>query len=177
MLNFQSVKVGFRVFAVFGEEGAIERKSGWQTLFDVEDPRTKVPQSKGKFLDANQALEVARNDIQYCDWRARQDVLTIMHLHEKVPSISCYFICLFLTFFSFHTSMVPFCHPPRTSFSWFIFHQIAFRLMKLCNLLIHLLETCFMLKICCLNTGLGCGSPKSSSPELQVYWNNEKGAC
>ncbi|XP_022990515.1 chlorophyllide a oxygenase, chloroplastic-like [Cucurbita maxima] len=87
-LNYKkSVKVGFRVFAVFGEEGATEIKSGWQTLFDVEDPRTKVPQSKGKFLDANQALEVARNDIQYCDWRARQDVLTIMHLHEKVVEV------------------------------------------------------------------------------------------
>jgi chlorophyllide a oxygenase len=27
---------------------------------------------------------VARYDIQYCDWRARQDLLTIMILHEKV---------------------------------------------------------------------------------------------
>ena len=85
------------MFAVFGEEGAIERKSGWETLFDVEDPRTKVPQCKGKFLDVNQALEVARYDIQYCDWRARQDVLTIMLLHEKVPPISFYyFIFLFM---------------------------------------------------------------------------------
>ncbi|XP_038884581.1 chlorophyllide a oxygenase, chloroplastic isoform X1 [Benincasa hispida] len=87
VLNFQSVKGGFRVFAVFGEEGAIERKSGWETLFDVEDPRTKVPQCKGKFLDVNQALEVARYDIQYCDWRARQDVLAIMLLHEKVVEV------------------------------------------------------------------------------------------
>ncbi|XP_022939101.1 chlorophyllide a oxygenase, chloroplastic-like [Cucurbita moschata] len=87
-LNFRkSAKGGFRVFAVFGEEGAIERKSGWETLFDVEDPRTKVPQCKGKFLDVNQALEVARYDIQYCDWRARQDVLTIMLLHEKVVEV------------------------------------------------------------------------------------------
>lgn len=71
------------------EEAAGEltnKKSSWLTIFDVEDPRTKFPQSKGKFLDANQALEVARFDIQYCDWRARQDVLTIMHLHEKVDS-------------------------------------------------------------------------------------------
>lgn len=89
-VEFQSVKGGFRVYAVFGEEGAIERKSGWETLFDVEDPRKKVPQSKGKFIDVNQALEVARQDIQYCDWRARQDVLAIMLLHEKVPPISCY---------------------------------------------------------------------------------------
>ncbi|CAN1268839.1 Chlorophyllide a oxygenase, chloroplastic [Linum perenne] len=46
-----------------------------------------MPQCKGKFLDANQALEVARFDIQYCDWRARQDLLTIMLLHEKVVEV------------------------------------------------------------------------------------------
>lgn len=84
------------MYAVFGEEGAIERKSGWETIFDVEDPRTKVPQCKGKFLDVNQALEVARYDIQYCDWRARQDVLAIMLLHEKVSSSN-----LMLLHFSF----------------------------------------------------------------------------
>ncbi|KAF5735509.1 chlorophyllide a oxygenase chloroplastic isoform X2 [Tripterygium wilfordii] len=79
---------GFRVFAVVGEEGGlVAKKSVLGTIFDVEDPRSKVPQCKGKFLDANQALEVARFDIQYCDWRARQDVLTIMHLHEKVVEV------------------------------------------------------------------------------------------
>lgn len=81
---FQDVRGGFRVFALFGEEAAVDKKSVWGTLFDVEDPRSKIPQCKGKFLDVNQALEVARYDIQYCDWRARQDVLTIMLLHEKV---------------------------------------------------------------------------------------------
>lgn len=83
-LEFQGVRGGYRVVAVFREEGGLEKKSTWGQLFDVEDPRSKVPQCKGKFLDVNQALEVARYDIQYCDWRARQDVLTIMLLHEKV---------------------------------------------------------------------------------------------
>ncbi|XP_011027520.1 PREDICTED: chlorophyllide a oxygenase, chloroplastic-like [Populus euphratica] len=46
-----------------------------------------MPQFKGKFLDFYQALEVARYDIQYCDWRARQDLLTIMILHEKVVEV------------------------------------------------------------------------------------------
>lgn len=73
------------MFAVFGEEsGLVEKKSQWGPLFDVEDPRTKAPPYKGKFLDVNQALEVARFDIQYLDWRARQDLLTIMLLHDKV---------------------------------------------------------------------------------------------
>ena len=81
-MMFQGLKGRFRVFAVFGED--IEKKNVWSSLFDVEDPRSKVPQYKGKFLDAHQALEVARYDIQYCDWRARRDVLTIMLLHEKV---------------------------------------------------------------------------------------------
>ncbi|XP_060673443.1 chlorophyllide a oxygenase, chloroplastic [Ziziphus jujuba] len=83
----KDVRGGFRVFAVFGEEAAADKKSVWGALFDVEDPRSKVPQFKGKFLDVNQALEVARYDIQYCDWRARQDVLTIMLLHEKVVEV------------------------------------------------------------------------------------------
>lgn len=75
----------FRVFAIIGDEGGLaERKNQWTSLFDVEDPRTKVPQYKGKFLDVFQALELARYDIQYCDWKARQDVRQIMLLHEKV---------------------------------------------------------------------------------------------
>ncbi|XP_068662622.1 chlorophyllide a oxygenase, chloroplastic-like [Aristolochia californica] len=84
------VKGGFGVFAIFGEEGGgLEKKSlsGWGPLFDVEDPGLRVPQSKGKFLDVYQAIEVARFDIQYCDWRARQDLLTIMLLHEKVVEV------------------------------------------------------------------------------------------
>ncbi|KAG4963245.1 hypothetical protein AAZX31_14G135000 [Glycine max] len=80
----RDLKGRFRVFAVFGEE---EKKNAWAALFDVEDPRSKFPQNKGKVLDIYQALEVARHDIQYLDWRARQDVLTIMHLHEKVVEV------------------------------------------------------------------------------------------
>lgn len=73
------------MFAVFREDGeSVDKKSTWGTLFNVEDPRTKAPLYKGKILDVNQALEVARFDIQYLDWRARQDVLAIMLLHEKV---------------------------------------------------------------------------------------------
>ncbi|CAL9193208.1 unnamed protein product [Musa hybrid cultivar] len=80
---------GFRVLAVFGdgEGGATDKKNTWGEIFDVEVPRPRVQPSKGKFLDVNQALEVARMDIQYCDWRARQDVLSIMLLHEKVVEV------------------------------------------------------------------------------------------
>uniref|UniRef100_A0A0D3CNM0 Rieske domain-containing protein n=1 Tax=Brassica oleracea var. oleracea TaxID=109376 RepID=A0A0D3CNM0_BRAOL len=82
----------FRVFAVFGEDsGLVEKKNQWGHLFDVEDPRSKTPpppyKGKGKFMDVNQALEVARLDIQYLDWRARQDLLTIMLLHDKVVDV------------------------------------------------------------------------------------------
>ncbi|KAL3736698.1 hypothetical protein ACJRO7_025612 [Eucalyptus globulus] len=84
----KGVRGGLRVVAVFGEEGElVDKKSVWGPLFDVEDPRSKAPQWKGKFLDVNQALEVARYDIQYLDWRARQDLLTIMLLHEKVVEV------------------------------------------------------------------------------------------
>ncbi|KAJ6939267.1 hypothetical protein NC651_005642 [Populus alba x Populus x berolinensis] len=84
----KGVRGGFGVFAVLGEEGGLlDKKSTWGPLFDVEDPRSKMPQFKGKFVDFYQALEVARYDIQYCDWRARQDLLTIMILHEKVVEV------------------------------------------------------------------------------------------
>ncbi|XP_022875886.1 chlorophyllide a oxygenase, chloroplastic-like [Olea europaea var. sylvestris] len=84
----KAVKGGFAVSAIIGEEGElVDRKNLWMTIFEVEDPRSKVPQCKGKFLDVNQALEVARYDIQYCDWKARQDVLAIMLLHEKVVQV------------------------------------------------------------------------------------------
>ncbi|XP_074583647.1 chlorophyllide a oxygenase, chloroplastic-like [Curcuma longa] len=79
---------GFKVFAVFSEgEGSFEKRSTWKAIFDVEDPRPRVPHTKGKFLDVHQALQVALFDIQYCDWRARRDVLSIMLLHEKVVDV------------------------------------------------------------------------------------------
>lgn len=80
---------GFRVLAVFGEEdvSGLQKRNTWEAIFEVEDPRPRVPLSKGKFVDVNQALEVARFDIQYCDWRARHDLLTIMVLHDKVVEV------------------------------------------------------------------------------------------
>ncbi|KAF6152793.1 hypothetical protein GIB67_004622 [Kingdonia uniflora] len=83
------IRGGFRVLAIIGEEngGLVEKRSAWNTIFEVEDPRPKFSQLKGKVLDAHQALEVVRFDIQYCDWRARQDLLAIMLLHEKVVDV------------------------------------------------------------------------------------------
>ncbi|KAL4559126.1 hypothetical protein LXL04_031260 [Taraxacum kok-saghyz] len=86
----KGVRGGFVVFAISASPeggGLVDKKTSWDTLFNVEEPRSKLPQSKGKFLDVNQAFEVARYDIQYCDWRARQDLLTIMLLHEKVVDV------------------------------------------------------------------------------------------
>ncbi|KAJ8450292.1 hypothetical protein Cgig2_004749 [Carnegiea gigantea] len=88
--KLKSRKVGDRigVFAVFGEDaGSVSKNSSWGPLFDVEDPRSRATKSRGKILDVNQALELARLDIQYLDWRARQDVLRIMLLHEKVVEV------------------------------------------------------------------------------------------
>ncbi|KAJ6825721.1 chlorophyllide a oxygenase, chloroplastic [Iris pallida] len=83
---------GFRVLAVYrgegGEgEGGHEKKTTWEAIFDVENPKPRVLPSDGEFLDAHQALEVAKLDIQYCDWRARQDLLAIMLLHDKVVEV------------------------------------------------------------------------------------------
>ncbi|MQL72790.1 hypothetical protein Taro_005093 [Colocasia esculenta] len=81
---------GCGVVAVLGEEGddgRVERKSTWDAIFDVEDPRPSMPLSKGKFLNANKAMEVVRFDIQYCDWRARHDLRRMILLHDKVVEI------------------------------------------------------------------------------------------
>lgn len=73
------------MYAVLREDGAeFARNNNLEALFHVDDPGPRVPIKKGKLLDVNQALEVVRFDIQYCDWRARQDLLTIMVLHNKV---------------------------------------------------------------------------------------------
>lgn len=75
--------------------GEADKRSAWGAIFDVQDPRSKVIQSKGKVLDVFQALEVAKHDIEYLDWRARQDVLTIMLLHEKVSANFCHCYVIF----------------------------------------------------------------------------------
>ncbi|KAL8217769.1 hypothetical protein R6Q57_021142 [Mikania cordata] len=90
-ITTKGVKGRFMVFAASsggGKNGSDDKKNLWSSLFDINDPRSKlVPQGNRKFLDVNQAFEVARYDLQYCDWRARQDVLTIMLLHEKVVDV------------------------------------------------------------------------------------------
>ncbi|KMZ59685.1 Chlorophyllide a oxygenase [Zostera marina] len=92
-----SIRGGFKVLAVHGEEGVegavgsgLGKKSSskvWETILDVENPGPRTMQAKGEVLDANQALEVARFDIQYCDWRARRDLMAIMLLHGKVVEV------------------------------------------------------------------------------------------
>lgn len=159
------------MFAVFGE-GGIEKRSSWGPLFDVEDPRSKLPQCKGKFLDVNQALEVARLDIQYCDWRARQDVLTIILLHEKVsdssPFSQSHWLKIHASFLSVEfaelilwsridTSSVLFFNNLGNSHTFFIGNNLANSHTK--------------------SLAVGCRSSKSSSPGFQVHWHDEEGSC
>lgn len=78
------------MFAVIQEErgkGDSDGRSVWEEILHVDDNGPRLPQPRGKFLDANQVLEVARFDIQYCDWRARHDLLAIMLLHDKVVEV------------------------------------------------------------------------------------------
>eukprot|EP00252_Welwitschia_mirabilis_P026006 TRINITY_DN832_c0_g1_i7.p1 TRINITY_DN832_c0_g1~~TRINITY_DN832_c0_g1_i7.p1 ORF type:complete len:508 (-),score=74.38 TRINITY_DN832_c0_g1_i7:443-1966(-) len=76
----------FQVVAISGD-GCTEESKGWGHIFDVQDPRSRTPPWKGRNCDVYQALEVARHDIEYCDWRARQDVLSIKLLHDKVVDV------------------------------------------------------------------------------------------
>jgi chlorophyllide a oxygenase len=71
---------GIKVYAVLRDDGAdyLKDNGPWEALFHVDDPGPRVPIELGKFLDAKQVLNVVRFNIQYCDWRARQDLLTII---------------------------------------------------------------------------------------------------
>ena len=71
---------GIKVYAVLRDDSADYLKDNhhWEALFHVDDPGPRVPIEKGQYLEAKQALDVVRFNIQYCDWRARQDLLTII---------------------------------------------------------------------------------------------------
>ncbi|KAI5058325.1 hypothetical protein GOP47_0026495 [Adiantum capillus-veneris] len=59
--------------------------SGW--LY-VEYPRApRPPPTNGRLFDVQHAWEVVRQDLLYCDWKARQDVLAIKTLHDKVVEV------------------------------------------------------------------------------------------
>lgn len=55
--------------------------------FNVQDPRAKEPPWRGRIFDVNQAWEVVRQDLHFCDWKARRDVLAIKTLHDKVVDV------------------------------------------------------------------------------------------
>ncbi|KAL9234740.1 hypothetical protein vseg_009573 [Gypsophila vaccaria] len=87
------------VYAVFGEDkkttssssslSSSSSSSSWGALFDVQLPTPKAleSQSQGTVLDLTQAFQLALFDLHYLDWRARQDLLTIMLLHDKVVEV------------------------------------------------------------------------------------------
>ena len=53
---------------------------------NVQDPRIREPPWKGRrTFEAIQAWDVLRHDLEFCSWKARQDVLTMKTLHDKVP--------------------------------------------------------------------------------------------
>ncbi|KAK9743483.1 hypothetical protein RND81_03G242400 [Saponaria officinalis] len=72
------------VFAIFGDG---DNKKPWGALFDVPHPRPVALEPQGHVLDVNQAFQLALFDLHYLDWRARQDLLTIMILHHKVVEV------------------------------------------------------------------------------------------
>jgi hypothetical protein len=67
-----------------GATGRTRQEQKLGALFHFDEPWPRVPIKKPKFLHVNKALEVVRFNIHYCDWRARQDLLTIVILHNKV---------------------------------------------------------------------------------------------
>lgn len=66
-------------------ESSTERASGgW---LHVEFPRTTRPPTSGRLFDVQHAWEVVRQDLLYCDWKARHDVLAIKTLHDKAVEV------------------------------------------------------------------------------------------
>jgi hypothetical protein len=53
--------------------------------FNLQDLRiTEPPLKEGRTFTASQAWDVLRHDIEFCSWKARQDVLAMKTLHDKV---------------------------------------------------------------------------------------------
>lgn len=57
------------------------------SIFDVANPWSEGMQLRQSQWDVNQAWEVLRNDVLYLDYRARQDVLAIKSVHDKVVEV------------------------------------------------------------------------------------------
>lgn len=57
------------------------------SIFDVANPWSEGLHQKQSQWDVNQAWEVLRNDVLYLDYRARQDVLAIKGVHDKVVEV------------------------------------------------------------------------------------------
>lgn len=58
---------------------------GW---LHVEYPRSvRPPPTSGRLFDVQHAWEVVRQDLLYCDWKARHDVLAIKTLHDKAVEV------------------------------------------------------------------------------------------
>ncbi|MCO5592687.1 hypothetical protein L7F22_046690 [Adiantum nelumboides] len=68
----------------FSEASTDKPPSGW---LHVEYPRTTRSPTSGRLFDVQHAWEVVRQDLLYCDWKARQDVLVIKTLHDKVVEV------------------------------------------------------------------------------------------
>eukprot|EP00250_Pteridium_aquilinum_P017940 c23853_g1_i1 orf=188-2035(-) len=86
--GLRSRKVGLQVNAIASEDAPRHRSDmtvdGW---LNVQDSWAKESSSRGRAFEGNQAWEILLQDLQFCDWKARRDVLAIMALHDKVVDV------------------------------------------------------------------------------------------
>lgn len=54
---------------------------GW---FDVQESWADESLVRGRASEGNQTWDILQQDLRFCDWKARRDVLTIKTLHDKV---------------------------------------------------------------------------------------------
>ncbi|KAH7422540.1 hypothetical protein KP509_12G013500 [Ceratopteris richardii] len=59
--------------------------SGW--LHVEYPPSSRPPPTSGRLFDVQHAWELVRQDLLYCDWKARRDVLAIKTLHDKAVEV------------------------------------------------------------------------------------------
>ncbi|KAI5076528.1 hypothetical protein GOP47_0008593 [Adiantum capillus-veneris] len=55
--------------------------------YDAQDTLAKDSAIRSRALEGNLAWDILLQDIQFCDWRARRDVLAIKTLHDKVVDV------------------------------------------------------------------------------------------
>lgn len=86
--GYRSRKFTSQISAIASDNTSCHRSDittdGW---FNVQESWTKESLARGRALESNQTWDILLQDLQFCDWKARRDVLAIKTLHDKVVDV------------------------------------------------------------------------------------------